>query len=187
MSIRLLIVFGATSWAACVSGRVGDATGAPISKVRVTLESQSESAGEAIGAEDGSFRICTNLPGEYRIVAKAAGFHRRTTPSFDLHRDRELAALAMRINMDDVVCKLPILANPRDPYPYFDASGKFVQFTGRDGERRKFARLPADRQYALDGGWKHVVFIRGNEIWVDQRRVYSRTSPMWEPEFTADG
>jgi len=186
MSIRLMIICGGAAWGACVSGSLIDPSGASLPRVQVTLESLSAPVAETIAAENGHFQICTDVPGEYRIVAKIAGFHRRSTPAFELRSDLDLGGIAMRINMDDVVCNLPILL-VGEPYPYFDAGGGFVRFTGRDGKRRKFARQSIDRQYSLDGDWKRVVFLRGNELWVNNRRIYTHNAAMWAPEFTPDG
>lgn len=187
MSIRAAFLFGVNAWAACVTGHITDSIGAPIDDAKIALESRAGGAVQAEAGKDGRFRVCADESGEDRIVLKRPGFRPRTAAAFLLRQDVEVGAIEMMINADEIVCNLPILTSKDQPYPYFDASDGFVSFTGRDGKRRKFPRNPNDRQHNLDGDWKRVVFLRGNEIWVDNRRVYTHNALMWDPEFVPAG
>lgn len=186
MNLRVAFLFGVNAWAACVTGRIVDTSGASIDAAKITLETRAAVIQERVAANDGHFHVCGDEPGEHRIVARRLGFRTRTTTAFALRQDVELGPIEMMINTDEIVCNLPILS-PGQPYPYLDTSSDFVAFTGRDGKRRKFPRKPNDRQYTLDSKWKRVVFLRGNEIWVDNRRAYTHAAFMWEPEFMPDG
>jgi len=171
-SIRLLIAFGCTACGACVTGRVVDVTEASINDVTIGIESRSGVVAETTSSDLGDFRVCVDGPGEYRVVARRSGFRVRRTPSFELSKDLGLGAVEMRVNLEDAICILEF------PDPRTDRN-----------RRARFKRVlqPGDRHALLEAAGKRVVFLRGNEIWVDKRRICTHSASIWEPEFTPDG
>lgn len=149
-----------------------DVTGASIHAVTIAIESRSGVVAEATSSDLGDFRVCADGPDEYRVVARRSGFRVKRTPPFELSNDLGLGAVEMRVNLEDAICILEF------PDPRTDRNRR---------ARLKRVLQPGDRQATLDTAGKRVVFLRGNEIWVDKRRIYTHTAFMWEPEFTPDG